>query len=60
MTALAEQETDTSTTIAPRFSLAGVIGIIVTVVLIVCHGCHAGDHDDELSVPLEQEEVNHG
>ena len=60
MTALAEQETDTSTTIAPRLLLAGVIGIIVTGVLIVCHGCHAGDHDDELSVPVGREEIDHG
>ena len=60
MTALAEQEREAPTTIPPRLLLAGVLGIIVTVALIVCHGCHAGDHDDELSVPVGQEEIDHG
>ena len=60
MTALAEPEIDTPKVIPKaRLWFVGVLWLITTAGLIVCHGCHAGDHDDELSVPLAQEEINH-
>lgn len=52
MTALAEREVAKN---PARPLLMAVLGIVVTVVLIVCHGCHAGDHDDELSIPVYEE-----
>jgi hypothetical protein len=56
MTALAEQEIDTpKTTPTARLVCVGILWLVVTAGLIVCHSCHAGDHDDELSVPLMEE-----
>ena len=61
MTALAEPEIDTlEVTPKARLLLVGILWIVAATGLIVCHGCHSGDHDDELSLPLVQEEINHG
>ena len=35
--------------------LLPTIFVLVATGLIFCHGCHSGDHDDELSVPLTPE-----
>ena len=57
MTALVERvEAVTETTPPSRPFLSGVFWLIVTAGLIYCHGCHAGDHDDELSVPFVEQE----
>ena len=58
MTALAEREAPTTNT--PRPLLFAFLGVVVTVALIVCHGCHAGDHDDELSIPPTEQKTDHG
>ena len=56
MTALAEPEIDTPrATPSARLLLVGILWLVTTAGLIVCHGCHAGDHDDELSVPSNTE-----
>ena len=60
MTALAEPEIDTPKAIPKgQLLLVGIFSLIVMAGLIVCHGCHAGDHDDELSVPLMEEKISH-
>ena len=60
MTALAEPEIDTPKAIPkPRLLLVGVLWLVMMAGVIVCHGCHAGDHDDELSVPLMEEKISH-
>ena len=51
MTALAERETEAPKTLAAPLFLGTILWLVVTAGLIVCHGCHAGDHDDELSAP---------
>jgi hypothetical protein len=56
MTALAERETPTTNTTRPL--LLAFLGILVISLPIIGHGCHAGDHDDELSVPAE-EKISH-
>jgi hypothetical protein len=53
MTALAEREAPATNTLRPL--LLAFLGVVVTVALIVCHGCHTGDHDDELSIPVYEE-----
>ena len=58
MTALAEQETEAPTNTA-RPLLLTVFGVLVISLPIIGHGCHAGDHDDELSVPLVEEKISH-
>ena len=60
MTALAEQERETPKAISPRLLLGGILWLVILAGLIVCHGCHAGDHDDELSVPIVEEKIDIG
>jgi hypothetical protein len=54
MTALAERETEAPKTL-PAHLFFATLFLVVTAGLIVCHGCHAGDHDDELSIPVLKE-----
>ena len=56
MTALVEQQRETPTAIPPRLLLGGLLWLVILAGVIVCHGCHAGDHDDELSVPFVEQE----
>ena len=58
MTALAERETPTTNITRPL--LLALLGLLVIALPIIGHGCHAGDHDDELRLPPAPEKTNHG
>ena len=57
MTALAERETPTTNITRPL--LLAFLGLLVIALPIIGHGCHAGDHDDELRLPIVEEKISH-